>query len=45
MGDYSKLDQQVLRKQLTELQYAVAQEEATEPAFNNTYWDNKEQGI
>jgi peptide-methionine (R)-S-oxide reductase len=45
MNDHSKLDQQALRKRLTELQYAVTQEEATEPAFNNTYWDNIEQGI
>ena len=45
MDDYKKPDQEVLRQQLTELQYAVTQEEATEPAFNNVYWDNKQQGI
>tara|TARA_R110001583_G_scaffold7720_5_gene37894 strand:- start:417 stop:896 length:480 start_codon:yes stop_codon:yes gene_type:complete len=45
MDDYNKPDQDILREQLTELQYAVTQEEATEPAFNNAYWDNKQQGI
>lgn len=34
-----------LRDRLTPLQYAVTQENATEPAFNNTYWDNHEPGI
>ena len=45
MEDFKKPDQETLRQQLTELQYAVTQEEATEPAFNNVYWDNKQQGI
>lgn len=45
MEDYKKPDQETLRQQLTELQYAVTQEEATEPAFNNVYWNNKQQGI
>jgi len=45
MADYNKPDAKVLREQLSELQYAVTQEEATEPAFNNIYWDNKQQGI
>ena len=30
---------------LTDLQYRVTQEGATEPPFNNEYWDNKEEGI
>jgi len=34
-----------LRERLTDLQFAVTQEDATEPAFNNEYWDNKEEGI
>jgi methionine-R-sulfoxide reductase len=34
-----------LRARLTPLQYEVTQEEATERAFNNEYWDNKEAGI
>jgi peptide-methionine (R)-S-oxide reductase len=34
-----------LRERLTDLQFAVTQEDATEPPFNNEYWDNKEEGI
>ncbi|WP_372881686.1 peptide-methionine (R)-S-oxide reductase MsrB [Psychromonas sp.] len=45
MSDYKKPDEQSLREQLSELQYRVTQEEATEPAFNNTYWDNQAAGI
>jgi peptide methionine sulfoxide reductase msrA/msrB len=36
---------QELRERLTDLQYKVTQLDATEPAFNNQYWDNKEPGI
>ena len=36
---------QKLRARLTDLQYKVTQLDATEPAFNNKYWDNKEPGI
>ncbi|MFO7884035.1 MAG: peptide-methionine (R)-S-oxide reductase MsrB [Desulfobacteraceae bacterium] len=34
-----------LRERLTDLQYHVTQENGTEKAFDNAYWDNKEQGI
>ncbi len=34
-----------LRERLTELQFRVTQEDATEPPFDNKYWDNKEEGI
>lgn len=34
-----------LRRRLTPLQYKVTQKEGTEPAFDNEYWDTKEQGI
>ncbi|HBZ71125.1 MAG TPA: peptide-methionine (R)-S-oxide reductase [Deltaproteobacteria bacterium] len=34
-----------LRRSLTPLQYQVTQQEATEPAFHNTYWDNHAAGI
>lgn len=30
---------------LTPTQYSVTQEDATEPAFRNRYWDNKQAGI
>src|SRR6056297_1045013 len=32
-------------KELTELEYGVTQNEATEPPFNNRYWNNREDGI
>ncbi len=34
-----------LKKKLTPLQYRVTQEDGTEPAFQNDYWDNKRAGI
>jgi peptide methionine sulfoxide reductase msrA/msrB len=34
-----------LRSRLTPLQYRVTQEDGTESAFDNTYWNNKEAGI
>jgi len=38
-------DREDLKKRLTPMQYEVTQEDGTEPAFNNAYWDNKEPGI
>jgi peptide methionine sulfoxide reductase msrA/msrB len=40
-----KNDTTDLRSKLTPLQYQVTQEDGTEPAFNNEYWDNKIPGI
>jgi peptide methionine sulfoxide reductase msrA/msrB len=34
-----------LKSELTPLQYEVTQQEATETAFNNPYWDNHQKGI
>ncbi|SIS57434.1 peptide-methionine (R)-S-oxide reductase MsrB [Alicyclobacillus vulcanalis] len=34
-----------LRKRLTPLQYAVTQENATEPPFRNEYWNHHEEGL
>ena len=41
-SDKGKVD---LKMQLTPLQYLVTQENGTEPAFNNAYWDNKTPGL
>jgi peptide methionine sulfoxide reductase msrA/msrB len=40
-----KEHQKELKKKLTPLQYSVTQEDATEPPFQNEYWDHKEKGI
>jgi methionine-R-sulfoxide reductase len=45
MTDYIKPPDAELRKRLTPAQYEVTQREGTEPAFNNTYWNNKKSGI
>jgi peptide methionine sulfoxide reductase msrA/msrB len=44
-AQYTKPSDQVLRQELTPLQYKVTQKEGTEPAFHNEYWDNKKAGI
>ena len=43
--DYIKPSQEDLKKTLTDLQYEVTQKDETEPAFDNTYWNHKEEGI
>jgi peptide methionine sulfoxide reductase msrA/msrB len=40
-----KPSKEELKKKLTPLQYKVTQENGTERAFSNEYWDNKKQGI
>jgi len=42
---YTKPSAEAIKSQLTDLQYRVTQEEGTERAFENAYWDNKEDGI
>jgi len=42
---YEKPKDQELKSKLTPIQYEVTQHEATEPPFNNTYWNNHEDGI
>ena len=42
---YLKPASDELKKRLTPLQFQVTQDEATERAFDNLYWDNKKAGI
>jgi peptide methionine sulfoxide reductase msrA/msrB len=42
---YSKPDDEELRRRLTPLQYKVVRKNGTERPFENTYWDNKNEGI
>ena len=42
---YPKPSDEELKKKLTDIQYKVTQENDTERAFSNEYWDNKEPGI
>jgi len=40
-----KPEKETLKKKLTEMQYRVTQESATEPPFDNAYFDHFEKGI
>jgi len=42
---FKKLSDKELKEKLTPLQYKVTQENGTETAFDNEYWNNKEAGI
>ena len=42
---YKKPSDEELRKKLTPLQYKVTQENGTEMAFSNEYWNNKKDGV
>jgi peptide methionine sulfoxide reductase msrA/msrB len=42
---YMKPSREEIKKKLTPLQYKVTQEDGTERAFDNEYWDNKREGI
>src|SRR5690606_38673361 len=42
---YQKPNAEKIKEMLTPLQYKVTQKDATDPAFQNQYWDNKEEGI
>jgi len=42
---FAKPSDEELREALTALQYSVTQENGTEPAFGNEYWDNHDEGI
>ena len=45
MKNFKKPDAVELKKKLTPEQFAVTQQAATEPAFQNAYWDNHKPGI
>lgn len=45
MKNYQKPSDDELRQRLDPLQYEVTQNDATERAFQNDFWDNKEHGI
>ncbi|WP_299743503.1 peptide-methionine (R)-S-oxide reductase MsrB [Rossellomorea sp. y25] len=42
---YPSYTDEELKDRLTDIQYKVTQEDGTEKAFDNEYWDNKEEGI
>lgn len=42
---YSKPSDMEIKEKLSDLQYNVTQNQATEPSFDNEYWDNDEEGI
>jgi peptide methionine sulfoxide reductase msrA/msrB len=42
---YEKPDDDLLQKKLTQQQYDVTQKDATEPPFQNAFWDNKKEGL
>ncbi len=42
---FEKPSSRKLKETLTPIQYRVTQEEGTEPAFRNEFWDNKKLGI
>ena len=44
-NSYFKPPLKEIKNKLTDLQYKVTQEDATEPPFQNKYWDKKEAGI
>ena len=42
---YSKPSRKEIKKKLTRLQYKVTQQDGTERAFKNAYWNNKKEGV
>ena len=44
-SSFAKPSEEVLRQELTPIQYSVTQEDDTERPFDNPYWNNEEAGI
>jgi len=44
-NNFTKPDDDSLRRKLSSIQYKVTQKDGTEPPFQNEYWDNKKEGI
>ncbi|MCF8106435.1 MAG: peptide-methionine (R)-S-oxide reductase MsrB [Desulfohalobiaceae bacterium] len=44
-SSFEKPSREKLKQELTSMQFKVTQEDGTEPAFKNEYWDNKQEGI
>jgi methionine-R-sulfoxide reductase len=45
MKQYSKPSKEEIKKRLTTAQYKVTQENATEPPFQNEFWNDNREGI
>ncbi len=44
-GKYTKPEEAALKKSLSRVQYEVTQNKATEPPYENEFWDSKKKGI
>jgi len=45
MSNWKRPSDNILKSQLTPLQFKVTRNNGTEPAFQNEFWDNKKAGI
>jgi methionine-R-sulfoxide reductase len=43
--NFTKPDDETLKRNLSSIQYKVTQKDGTEPPFQNEYWDNKKEGL
>ena len=43
--EYKPRTEAELRRALSRIQFEVTQQESTEPAFHNRYWNNKQKGV